>query len=77
MFKWICIAWLDYIYGAMEADSRTKKGHWEHDDLFTFRAWSQNCSLDGVGLEASLERVVPQSYYPVLSPSHEALQGHY
>ncbi len=45
--------------------------------LFTFRAWSEDCPLDGVGLEASLKGVVPQSNYTVLSSSYKSLQTQY
>lgn len=49
--------------------------NWEQDDLFTFGAWSQDCSLYSIGLQASLESVIPQSYYTILSTGHKALQG--
>lgn len=42
--------------------------------LLTFRAWSEDCPLDSVGLEASLKGVVPQSDYTILSSSHKPLR---
>lgn len=47
----------------------------EQGDLFTFGAWSQDCSFDSIGLEASLEGVIPKSYYTIFSTRHKSLQG--
>lgn len=43
--------------------------------LFTFGARSQDRPLDGVGLEAPFEGVVPQSHYTILTSRHKALRG--
>ena len=42
-------------------------------DGLAFGARGQDCSLDGVGLQAPLEGVVPQSDHTVLSSRYKAL----
>lgn len=39
----------------------------------TFRAWSEDCSLDGIGLETPLKSVIPQSNDTILSTSNKTL----